>query len=93
MYVMYYAPTLQCWQLIRILVRTNHPCLRVGRHRLYPLRDSSPLPPPLMCCTHVGVVPQLRDQLRPESVGHGRCLTRRLPVAQAPVSLDLQTYR
>jgi hypothetical protein len=33
MYVMYYVPMLQCWQLIRILVRTNHPCLRVGCHR------------------------------------------------------------
>jgi hypothetical protein len=32
MYVMYYASMLQYWQLIRILVRTNHPCLRVGRH-------------------------------------------------------------
>jgi hypothetical protein len=32
MYAMYYASMLQCWQLIRILVRTNHPCLRVGRH-------------------------------------------------------------
>jgi hypothetical protein len=32
MYVMYCALMLQCWQLIRILVRTNHPCLRVGRH-------------------------------------------------------------
>jgi hypothetical protein len=32
MYVMYYASTLRCWQLIRILVRTNHPYLRVGCH-------------------------------------------------------------
>jgi hypothetical protein len=32
MYVMYYAPMLRCWQLIRILVKTNHPCLRVGCH-------------------------------------------------------------
>jgi hypothetical protein len=35
MYVMYYASMLQCWQLIRILVRTNHPCLRVGHHTHY----------------------------------------------------------
>jgi hypothetical protein len=32
MYVMYYASMLQCWQLVRILVGTNHPCLKVGRH-------------------------------------------------------------
>jgi hypothetical protein len=32
MYVMYYASILRCWQLVRILVRTNHPCLRVGCH-------------------------------------------------------------
>jgi hypothetical protein len=32
MYVMYYASILRCWQLVRILVRTNHPCLRVERH-------------------------------------------------------------
>jgi hypothetical protein len=32
MYVMYYVSMLRCWQLVRILVRTNHPCLRVGRH-------------------------------------------------------------
>jgi hypothetical protein len=32
MYVMYYASMLQCWQLVMILVKTNHPCLRVGRH-------------------------------------------------------------
>jgi hypothetical protein len=35
MYAMYYASMLQCWQLIRILVRTNHPCLRVGCHSWY----------------------------------------------------------
>jgi hypothetical protein len=35
MYVMYYASMLRCWQLVRILVRTNHPCLRVGRHNIY----------------------------------------------------------
>jgi hypothetical protein len=33
MYGMYYASMLRCWQLVRILVRTNHPCLRVGCHR------------------------------------------------------------
>jgi hypothetical protein len=32
MHAMYYAPMLRYWQLIRILVRTNHPYLRVGRH-------------------------------------------------------------
>jgi hypothetical protein len=26
MYVMYYAPMLRCWQLVRILVKANHPC-------------------------------------------------------------------
>jgi hypothetical protein len=30
--VMYYVPMLWCWQLIRILVKTNHPCLRVRHH-------------------------------------------------------------
>jgi hypothetical protein len=32
MYVMYYASTLRCCQLKGILVKTNHPCLRVGCH-------------------------------------------------------------
>jgi hypothetical protein len=32
MYAMYYASMLRCWQLIRILVRTNYPYLRVGCH-------------------------------------------------------------
>jgi hypothetical protein len=32
MYAMYYVSMLRCWQLVRILVRTNHPWLRVGRH-------------------------------------------------------------
>jgi hypothetical protein len=32
MYAMYYASMLRCWQLVKILVRTNHPYLRVGRH-------------------------------------------------------------
>jgi hypothetical protein len=44
---------LRCWQLIRILVRTNHPTLRVGCHRPSPTllrgtphrRIPSPLPP------------------------------------------------
>jgi hypothetical protein len=35
MYAMYYASMLQCWQLVRILVRTNCPRLRVGRHRYW----------------------------------------------------------
>jgi hypothetical protein len=29
---MYYASMPRCWQLIWILIRTNHSCLRVGRH-------------------------------------------------------------
>jgi hypothetical protein len=33
MYVMYYASMIRCWQLVWILVKTNHPCLRVGRHK------------------------------------------------------------
>jgi hypothetical protein len=41
MYVMYYASMLRCWQLVRILVRTNHPCLRVGRHMHPPVRPIS----------------------------------------------------
>jgi hypothetical protein len=32
---MYYASMPWCWQIVRILVRTNHPCLRVGRHSCY----------------------------------------------------------
>jgi hypothetical protein len=32
MYVMYYASMIQCWQLVMIIIRTNHPYLRVGRH-------------------------------------------------------------
>jgi hypothetical protein len=35
MYAMYYASMLRCWQLIRILIRTNHPCLMVGCHSWY----------------------------------------------------------
>jgi hypothetical protein len=34
MYVMYYALMLRCWQLVMILVKTNHPCLRVGCHSI-----------------------------------------------------------
>jgi hypothetical protein len=34
MYVMYYVSMLRCSQLVWILVRTNHPCLRVGCHSL-----------------------------------------------------------
>jgi hypothetical protein len=33
MYAMYYVSMPRCWQLVRILARTNHPCLSVGRHR------------------------------------------------------------
>jgi hypothetical protein len=40
MYVMYYASMLRCWQLVRILVRTNHPYLRVGRHTYPHLREA-----------------------------------------------------
>jgi hypothetical protein len=35
MYVMYYTSMLRCWQLVRILVMTNHPYLRVGCHSWY----------------------------------------------------------
>jgi hypothetical protein len=28
----YYASMLRCWHLVRILVRTDHPCLGVGCH-------------------------------------------------------------
>jgi hypothetical protein len=35
MYEMYYVSMLRYWQLVRILVRTNHPCLRVGCHNWY----------------------------------------------------------
>jgi hypothetical protein len=30
----YYASMLQCWHLVWILVRTDHPCLGVGCHTL-----------------------------------------------------------
>jgi hypothetical protein len=39
--VMYYASMLRCWELIVILVKTNHPCLRVGRHRVRVVVDAS----------------------------------------------------
>jgi hypothetical protein len=32
MNVMYYAPMPRCWQLVWILVKTNHHCLRVERY-------------------------------------------------------------
>jgi hypothetical protein len=32
MYVMYYVTMLWCWQIVWILIRTNHPYLRVGCH-------------------------------------------------------------
>jgi hypothetical protein len=31
----YYASMLQCWHLIWILIRTDHPCLGVGCHSCY----------------------------------------------------------
>jgi hypothetical protein len=38
MYMMYYMSMLRCGQLVCILIKTNHPYLRVGRHRdVYPL--------------------------------------------------------
>jgi hypothetical protein len=30
MYVSYYASMLQCWHIVWILVRIDHPCLGVG---------------------------------------------------------------
>jgi hypothetical protein len=36
MYVLYYASMLQHWHLVWILVRTDHPCLGVGFHKLRP---------------------------------------------------------
>jgi hypothetical protein len=32
---MYYVSMLQRWQLVMILVKTNHPCLNVGHHSWY----------------------------------------------------------
>jgi hypothetical protein len=40
MYVMYYALMLQCWQLVWILIKTNHTWLRVGCHSWYQSRTS-----------------------------------------------------
>jgi hypothetical protein len=40
MYVMFYASMLQCWQLVWILVKTNHSYLRVGHHSWYQSRMS-----------------------------------------------------
>jgi hypothetical protein len=34
MHVMYYASMLWCWQLVMILIKTNHHFLRVGCQRL-----------------------------------------------------------
>jgi hypothetical protein len=35
MFVIYYAPMLRCWQLVMILVKTNHHCLWAGCHSWY----------------------------------------------------------
>jgi hypothetical protein len=35
----YYGSMLRCWHLVRILVRTDHPCLGVGCHILSPLGE------------------------------------------------------
>jgi hypothetical protein len=32
MHAMFYASMFRCWQLVRILVRTKHPCLSVRSH-------------------------------------------------------------
>jgi hypothetical protein len=48
MYVMYYTLMFWCLQLVWILIKTNHPCLRVGCHsanthgttRLYDVKQS-----------------------------------------------------
>jgi hypothetical protein len=42
MYVIYYASMLRCWQLVRILVSTNHPYLRVERHNSIPKVEAEP---------------------------------------------------
>jgi hypothetical protein len=44
MYAMHYASMLRCWQLVKILVRTNHPCLRVGCHTKPLTRPKGALP-------------------------------------------------
>jgi hypothetical protein len=35
MYVLYYMSMFQCWHLVWILIRTNHPCLGVGCHNWF----------------------------------------------------------
>jgi hypothetical protein len=42
MYAMYYAAMLWYRQLIRTLVRTNHPCLRVGHHNMRHMCANAP---------------------------------------------------
>jgi hypothetical protein len=44
MYAIYYASMLRCWQLIRIMIRTNNPCLRVEHHSWYQSLTS------IICC-------------------------------------------
>jgi hypothetical protein len=34
MYGLYCASMLRCWHLVWMLVRTDHPCLGVGRHSM-----------------------------------------------------------
>jgi hypothetical protein len=50
---MYYTSMLRCCQLLRILVRTNHPCLRVGRHTTPAALSSARRPTPLCVLTIV----------------------------------------
>jgi hypothetical protein len=40
MYMLYYASMLQCCHLVWILVRTDHPYLGVGCHRIQPQHRS-----------------------------------------------------
>jgi hypothetical protein len=54
MYARYYASVLRCWQLIRILVRTNHPCLRVGHYSWYQ--------------SHTSIIPHRRSYFRKPTV-------------------------
>jgi hypothetical protein len=61
--VRYYASMLRRWQLIRILVRTNHPCLRVGHHNvLFTLMLPSTT---LYCHKFRGMVDALVDLVLP----------------------------
>jgi hypothetical protein len=39
----YYAPMLRCWQLVWILIRTDHPCLGVGCHKEFDPNEFSNL--------------------------------------------------